>query len=108
MSEKQCPICYDILEEIKVAPCDDCGCEENELEHLRKNEHTYQVYEVFEGLKLTLCDFCVVDFGSYVPEYLGFPKNVMIIYEEMIFIKEIDNCPYRKLCPPLFSINYNF
>lgn len=69
-----CPICKGALEEIDVAPCYDCGHEPAELEELSRREHEYFVYSAF-GQEIVLCDFCDVDFGSYDPNYFGWPKR---------------------------------
>jgi len=62
------------MEKIEVAPCYDCGHSEKELEELKKLEHEYHLFNVF-GEKIVLCDFCDADFGSYYPEYFGFPEG---------------------------------
>lgn len=77
MKKKQCPICFGELEVIDVAPCDDCGHDQNEINHFYECKHTYREFEIF-GVTLILCDFCMVDFSSYDPEYFGLSKNKII------------------------------
>jgi len=62
----QCPICYEVLEVRDLAPCDDCGWDPKEIDNFKENIHTYAEFEVY-GSKLTLCNFCDVDFSSYDP-----------------------------------------
>ena len=90
MQETHCPVCHGPLEVLEVAPCDDCGANPEELEHFRQGEHTYAVYEVFPGLKLTLCDFCSADFGAYNPEFFGLPKQTKIGSEKLKFVQDVD------------------
>ncbi|QJR11205.1 hypothetical protein DSM104443_02278 [Usitatibacter rugosus] len=46
-----------------------------ELAHWRDEKHHFTEYEVFSGLRLTLCNFCDVDFSSYNPEFFGLPPK---------------------------------
>ena len=97
------PLCYTALETREVAPCDDCGCNPIELEHLREGKHNYKEYEVLPGLNLTLCDFCAVDFGSYDPAFFGLAKkaNIRFGFEKMNFVRQLENPKARldKFCP---------
>lgn len=70
----QCPICRSGMEQRDMAPCFVCGHMPRELEEFRKGAHTYNEYEVFPGHRMVLCDFCDADFGSYIPDYWGFPS----------------------------------
>jgi hypothetical protein len=70
MSESNCPICYAHLEARDVAPCWDCGADPTELGHLSERRHRYAEFLVFDT-RIILCDFCLVDFGSYAPDYFG-------------------------------------
>jgi hypothetical protein len=83
MQETHCPFCYGALETRDVGPCDECGGSSLELEHFRQGIHTYAEYEVFPPLRLTLCNFCSVDFGSFDPAYFGLPPRTRIGYEKM-------------------------
>jgi len=70
------------------------------LDDFRKGIHTYEIYDVYEGLKLQLCNFCAVDFGSYKPEYLGL-KGQTIGFENFDFVSSV-NEPFiqpDKYCP---------
>lgn len=69
-SSPQCPICFDTLRFCEVAPCWDCGDSEDEIEHLQNGIHTYSFVSIL-GLELVLCNFCMVDFSSYDPAFLG-------------------------------------
>ena len=68
---EQCPICYTKLEVRDCSPCDDCGCNPVELEHFEKKIHKYTTYKILNIERLTLCNFCEVDFGSYLSEFWG-------------------------------------
>ena len=98
---KQCPICYTGLEVRECAPCDDCGWDPEELRHLEEGQHTYSTWEVYKGLRLTLCDFCSVDFGSYLPEYFGFKDNTRISLDSFEFVRNVENpaAAMDKFCP---------
>lgn len=101
MKKEQCPICYTELEAIECAPCHDCGHLELELKHFKEDLHKYTIYEVYKGLKLQLCDFCDVDFGSYKSAYLGFKDNRRIGYEHFAFVSEVESPALEKdkFCP---------
>ena len=77
--KKYCPVCYTELEVIDVAPCDDCGWDENEIQHFDEKKHVYAEFKVY-GASLILCSFCDVDFSSYDPEFWGFPRNKRLGY----------------------------
>ena len=99
---EQCPICFTRLEIRECAPCDDCGWDvPAELEHLRQNLHTYTVYETHNGPKLTLCDFCAVDFGSCKPEFLGLKGDKRMTFGELNFVRQIEHpgIVRDKFCP---------
>ena len=89
MLTEQCPLCFSVLETREVAPCDDCGADPTELDHFRLDEHTYQRLEVLAGLELDLCNFCMVDFGSYDPTYFGLAPGTRIGFERMRLVRDI-------------------
>ena len=101
MKKEQCPICYTELEVIECAPCHDCGHFELELKHFKEGRHKYTIYDVYKGLKLQLCDFCAVDFGSYKSAYLGFKDQRRIGYENFDFVSEVESTILEKdkFCP---------
>ena len=98
---EQCPICYHELEVRECAPCDDCGWDPRELNHLQQGIHTYTTYEVYPGYRLTLCNFCAVDFGSYRPEHFGFTHGKRIGFRDFEFVKELTDPQMEKdkFCP---------
>ena len=98
---EQCPVCYNELEVRDCAPCDDCGGNEKEIRHFQQGIHTYKIYEVYQGLRLTLCNFCTVDFGSYKSEYLGFSGNQRIDFENFVFVRDLvdPQLVKDKFCP---------
>ena len=98
---EQCPICFGELETRDCAPCDDCGCDPKEILDLKEKKHVYKTYEVYDGFRLTLCNFCDVDFGSYKPEYFGFKDGRKIGFENFNFVRQIDNPEIvkDKFCP---------
>jgi hypothetical protein len=92
-----CPICYEKLEIIDVAPCDDCGWKPMEIEHFKKKEHSYSLFSVY-GTVLVLCNFCELDFASYCPEYWGFPKKAAMGYKSPpTEYRRLDHLPDEKL-----------
>jgi len=93
--ETHCPICYEKLEIIDVAPCNDCGWDETEIQHLKEKKHIYAEFEVY-GSKLILCNFCDVDFSSFQPSFWGFPDKERIGYGSEGF-RKIEEIPYEKL-----------
>ncbi len=101
-----CPICYSALEVRECAPCHDCGWNvPTELEHLRTGMHTYATHEVHKGLRLTLCNFCLVDFGSYHPGYFGFKHGERLYLNEFHFVKTLQHSQpeWDKFCPACSS-----
>lgn len=81
-----CPICYTKLENKTCTPCDDCGCLPKTLENIEKGQQ-YTIYELSNGLRLTLCQLCALDFGSYKAEFWGGQR---IGFEDFNFVKVID------------------
>lgn len=71
------------------------------LELLLDRIHKYNIYEIYNGLKLQLCNFCNVDFGSYKSEYWGFSGNKRIGYENFKLVSSVDNpiIQKTKYCP---------
>ena len=66
--KKYCPVCYTELEVIDVAPCDDCGWDENEIQHFDEKKHVYAEFNVY-GASLILCSFCDVDFRRMIRNF---------------------------------------
>jgi hypothetical protein len=98
---EQCPICFGELETRDCAPCDDCGWDPKEIQDLTEKKHVYKTYEVYKGLRLTLCNFCDVDFGSYKPVYFGFKNGRRIGFQNFNFVRQIGNPEIvkDKFCP---------
>lgn len=101
MQETHCPLCHGELEVRDVAPCDECGAVPQEIEHFVAGKHSYAEYEVFAPLKLTLCNFCDVDFGSSDPTFFGLPRNARIGYQFMRLVRPIEKPALGKdkFCP---------
>jgi len=61
----------------------------------------YKVFDVYRGIRLTLCHLCAIDFGSYQSAYFGFPDNRRIGYGHFNFVKEISRPQIvkDKYCP---------
>ena len=62
-----------------------------EIEHFRVGKHTYQRFEVFADLELTLCNFRMLDFGSYDPTFFGLPRGSRVGFEGMRFVRDVSN-----------------
>ncbi len=101
MNPEQCPICFTGMETREVAPCMDCGALPDELRHFHEGLHTYAEFRVFDSLRLILCNFCCVDFGSYQPEYFGLPDSVRLSFGRMTLIQEVHppEKTFDKVCP---------
>ena len=101
MKQKQCPICYTELESVICTPCHDCGHMEKQVEAFQEREEVYTVYEVDGELRLQLCGFCAVDFGSYEASYFGLPQGKSIGYEQLEFVASLENPSLEKdnYCP---------
>jgi hypothetical protein len=101
MANEQCPVCFSVLEVRDVAPCEECGSDPQEIEHFQQGKHTYQRLEVFAGLELTLCNFCMVDFASWDPTFFGLPRGSRVGFERMRFVQDIPNPSLGKdkFCP---------
>lgn len=56
-----------------------------------EKRHAYTTFEIYEGLRLTLCDFCAVDFGSYKAEYFGFKGGRRIKPTDFNFVKQVEH-----------------
>jgi hypothetical protein len=67
-----------------------CGHAEHEIEHALSSEHTYAEWRIFGDLTLVLCNICMLDFGSFHPEFFGLPRSAKIGYEKMHFVRSID------------------
>jgi hypothetical protein len=57
--------------------------------------------EVFEDWRLVLCDFCIVDFGSYNPSFFGLPRDRGVRWQDLRFIKRVHepSLGQDKYCP---------
>ena len=101
MKTEQCPLCYTNMESIDCTPCHDCGHFEEEIKKFNDAGGNFNVYDLYNGLTLQLCDFCKIDFGSYKSDFLGFTNGTTIGFENMNFVKEIDNPEMEKgkYCP---------
>jgi hypothetical protein len=44
---------------------------------------------VLGGIEATLCDFCMVDFGSQDPQYFGLAPGTRIGFETMQFVRDV-------------------
>ncbi len=79
----------------------ECGHLEQEIEHALAGKHTYAELRIFGDLTLVLCNFCIVDFGSYHPEFFGLPHNADIGFKKMQFVRELDKIEITKgkCCP---------
>jgi hypothetical protein len=100
--EEQCPVCFGELEIRECAPCDDCGWNvATEIEDFKQKIHTYTTYDIYQGLRLTLCDFCAVDFGSYKSEYFGFKNEKRIGLGDFNLIRQVEHPEVvkDKFCP---------
>jgi len=101
MKKEQCPLCYTEMESIDCTPCHDCGHFEDEIKKFDEIGGNFNIYELYDGLTLQLCDFCKIDFGSYKSDFLGFKDNTTIGFENMNFVKGIDKPEMEKdkFCP---------
>ncbi|MDG5493229.1 hypothetical protein [Psychroserpens sp. SPM9] len=101
MKTEQCPICYSSLELVECTPCHDCGHFEEDIQKFKENGGNFNVYDLYNGLTLQLCDFCKIDFGSYKTDFLGFNDGTTIGFENMNFVKSVDNPKMGKdkFCP---------
>lgn len=101
MKETHCPLCHAELEVRNVAPCEECGGLPEELEHFREGKHTFTEYEVFPPLKLVLCNFCDVDFGSRDPKFFGLPPGARIGLKYMRACRSVETktLALDKFCP---------
>jgi hypothetical protein len=99
LKESHCPVCYSELLVKKVTPCSECGADDFELDHYK--EHNYHEYIICHDLRLVLCDFCDVDFGSYDATYFGFEKGRRIGYEDFKLVREVTEIKmvHGKYCP---------
>lgn len=93
---KSCPRCHSPLETRDCTACHDCGANEVVLAQLKENTQQYNCYEV-NGLRINLCNFCVVDFGSYKSDFLGLPKGKRLGFEQFNFVKAIEPVPEKDL-----------
>ncbi len=94
-----CPICKGELEVRSVAPCYDCGHSPDALTELSKGDQEYHLLKIY-GQELVLCTFCVTDFDSYEPEYLGLPEECANNYPlERISTLESPVSAEDRFCP---------
>ncbi|MBP7864811.1 MAG: hypothetical protein KA419_02595 [Acidobacteria bacterium] len=96
-----CPICRSEMERREMAPCFVCGHAPRELDEFRQGAHTYAEYEVFPGERMVLCDFCDADFGSFFPDYWGFPpsREMDLTEEQLIGPAENPTLALDWFCP---------
>lgn len=101
MKKEQCPLCYSEMISTDCTPCHDCGHYEDKIEKFKEFGGNFNVYDLYNGLTLQLCDFCKIDFGSYKSDFLGFSDGTTIGFEHMHFVKEIQNPEMEKdkFCP---------
>jgi hypothetical protein len=88
---KNCPVCYTELEVRDCAPCHDCGDDPKELDDFRAGIHVYREWIIYNDLRLVLCDFCDVDFGSYIPSYFGFKNGKRLSLTDFAFVRDMHN-----------------
>jgi len=95
MKTEQCPECGSELEIREVAPCAECGMLADKLAVLRQDIHEgfahdsieYNVYSVLDKFRITLCDSCAVDIGSYESDYFGLPRDKRLDYCDLHIVK---------------------
>lgn len=87
MQITHCPICYEELTVQDVTPCMDCGL--HYVDQVESGQRTYAEYSIFSGLKLVLCNICVLDFMSYKPTYFGLPNSARINIKNFNYIRPI-------------------
>jgi hypothetical protein len=97
---EQCPICYSELEVKDCTPCDDCGCNPDSVENFGPKKKKYTTYDILGIEQLTLCNFCYVDFGPYLPEFFG-TNSKRIGLRNFEFVQEYQNLQITKdkVCP---------
>ena len=78
-----------------VAPCFDCGGDPKELQHLAERKHVYIEVLAFH-LPIILCDFCLVDFSSYDPEYFNRRKGTRLDFSQFTVVRELDSPKIEK------------
>jgi hypothetical protein len=56
---------------------------------------------MFQGLELILCELCMVNFGSHDPAFFGQQRDVLIGFENMDIVKQIQSPSARQdmFCP---------
>ena len=69
----------------------ECGGLPEELAHYQEGRHRYQELEVLPGHRLVLCNFCMVDFGSFDRSYFGLPQGHSLGFEHMEYVREASN-----------------
>ncbi len=101
MKKEQCPVCFSPLETIVCTPCHDCGGIPLVVEDFKKHGGNFTLYDVYEGLRLQLCDDCKVDFGGYRSEFFGFRDGSRIGFEHMHLVKPVHQpeLEFDKWCP---------
>lgn len=97
-----CPVCQSELEERDCTPCHDCGANSpGELEDMEAGKTTFATYNVYKGLRLTLCNNCVVNTANYPADHFGFNEDKKIGPNDLQVVHEIGQ-PRRqkdKFCP---------
>lgn len=74
MTSETCPICDGALESRRVAPCMSCGGDPEEVDHHLTGLHGFAEYELFDGMRLILCNYCALDFPSQDPVLFGLDR----------------------------------
>lgn len=83
MEARPCPICDGALEPRAVSPCLLCGGEAESVEHHLTGLHGYAEYELFDGLRIVLCNYCALDFPRQDPELFGLPPDPPLEREDL-------------------------
>lgn len=101
MANEQCPLCSGSLEVREASPCHECGGDPSSLERFKGGRHTYHAVKVFDGQELILCDSCMLNFGSFDPDFFGQPKGSPIGFEHMEVVRQIQSPGQRpdRHCP---------
>ncbi|MGQ0678362.1 MAG: hypothetical protein ACT4OM_01670 [Actinomycetota bacterium] len=101
MANEQCPLCSGPLEVREASPCHECGGDPASLQRFQAGQHTYYAVRVLQGQELILCDSCMVSFGSFDPDFFGWPKGALIGFENMEILRQIQGPSARSdmYCP---------
>lgn len=105
MPIEQCPLCSGSLEARETSPCHQCGADPGSVERFNSGEHTYHAVKLFGDQELILCDSCMLNFGSFDPEFFGQSKTTPIGFEHMQILRQIQNPSSR---PDMFCSSCGF